>query len=217
MSHHAVLFDLDGTLLNTLEDLAESANSVLAAHGFPVHPIPAYRLFVGEGVRTLLERALPRSARGDSNLVSICAREMGEEYSRRWSLKTRPYPGISELLQRLSELGVKRAVLSNKPNAFVAEMLEHYFPGLQFDAAFGERAGIPRKPDPAGCKEIASLLGIPPEGFLYLGDSDTDMATARAAGMFPVGALWGFRTQEELLAAGAREVIRAPLNLIELL
>jgi phosphoglycolate phosphatase len=217
MAHQAVLFDLDGTLLDTLEDLADTMNRVLRTNGLPMHPTASYRYFVGDGVQTLVLRAIPQEMRGDEETVRKLESEMREEYRLSWDRKTRPYEGAAGLLARLTEMGIKRAVLSNKPHGLVAEMLDRYFPGVFFEAAFGNRPGIPKKPDPAAALEISRICGVPPASFLYLGDTDTDMRTARAAGMSPVGALWGFREEDELRRAGAERLIAAPPELIALL
>jgi phosphoglycolate phosphatase len=214
MRFRAVLFDLDGTLLDTLEDLGTSMNSVLVFRGFPPHAIDSYRGFVGDGIETLVTRALPESRRGDVELGRRCVEEMRIEYGRRWSASTRPYPGIRELLDRLSAVDVVKAVLSNKPHSLTVSMVRHYFRGTRFCAVFGGRPEFPKKPDPSSALEISRITGVSPEGFVFLGDTNTDMLTARAAGMLPVGALWGFRTEAELQESGAARVIRHPMELI---
>jgi phosphoglycolate phosphatase len=216
MTPRAVLFDLDGTLLDTLDDLADAMNRVLASHGFPEHPAASYRRFVGDGVENLVRRAVPPAMNADQAAVARLAEEMRREYGASWDKKTAPYPGISRLLSHLAAMAVPLAVLSNKPHAFVSRILERYFPEIRFSASFGDRPGVPRKPDPAMALEISRLLGVPPSLFLYLGDTDTDMRTATAAGMRPIGALWGFRDEEELRRAGAQRVIAAPEDLISL-
>ncbi|HHZ16718.1 MAG TPA: HAD family hydrolase [Peptococcaceae bacterium] len=214
MKYQAVIFDLDGTLLNSLEDLADSTNAVLARRGHPCHASEKYNYFVGDGMMNLLRRALPADCQ-DNDYIEQCVLEMKEEYGKRWCEKTRPYPGVMELLPKLREKGLKLAVLSNKPHEFTQVVVEKYFPG-QFDLAFGERLGVPRKPDPQGALDIAKSLQVSPAEILYLGDTNTDMRTAVGAGMFPVGVLWGFRPAEEILEAGARVLIKHPLELLEL-
>ena len=142
---------------------------------------------------------------------------MRKAYERNWNVKTRPYPGIPELLDALSAHGLKMAVLSNKPHDFTLKSVEGLLPAWRFDAVIGERPPIPRKPDPSSALEIANRLGVEPARFLYLGDTATDMKTANAAGMFAVGALWGFRDAEELIAGGAVKLIAKPAELLELL
>lgn len=215
MGYKAVLFDLDGTLLNSLEDLADCTNIVLRRKGFPCHESAKYNYFVGDGMYNLLRRALPAD-RQDEDLINQCVVEMKEEYGQHWADKTKPYPGIPELLVALQQKGFKLAVLSNKPHEFTQVVIDQYFPGI-FDLAYGERAGVPRKPDPQGALDIAQALQLAPEEFLYLGDTNTDMRTAVSAGMYAVGVLWGFRPAEEILAAGAQVLIEQPLELLKIL
>lgn len=215
MNHKAVIFDLDGTLLDTLEDLAASVNSSLAANGYLVHKVEEYKNFVGNGVYELIRLSLPSGAASDEN-IKRCVASMREEYSRRWDCKTRPYDGIQELLACLSDKEIKMAVLSNKPDDFTKKIVERYFPDIPFAAVFGQRPSVPRKPDPAGAFEIADMLGLAPEEFLYLGDSGTDMMTANAAGMYAVGALWGFREAGELRESGAMALIDHPDELLSI-
>ena len=217
MKYKAVLFDLDGTLLNTLEDLADSTNCVLQRLGFPVHASHAYKYFVGDGMMNLVRRALPEGSGNDEELAAKCLAAVKEEYARRWRDKTRPYPGVPEMLDALKQRGIKLVVLSNKPDEFTKLTVETLLSRWTFDAVLGERPSVARKPDPAGAFEIARMIGVPPGEFLYLGDTATDMCTAVSAGMYPVGALWGFRTAEELTANGAKTLIREPAELLHLL
>jgi phosphoglycolate phosphatase len=213
----AVLFDLDGTLLDTLEDLADAANAVLSTLGYPSHPVAAYRYFVGDGVETLMRRALPPAAASDGEILRRAIRLQRSEYADRLFAKTRPYPGVLELLAELKQLGILMAILSNKPDPAVDEVVRHYFPEVRFTVVRGVRPGVPVKPDPGSALQVAGEMGIPPADFLYLGDTNTDMRTAIGAGMLPVGALWGFRTEEELLESGAAKLIARPGELIGLL
>ncbi|MCY3020525.1 MAG: HAD family hydrolase [Planctomycetota bacterium] len=216
MPYKAVLFDLDGTLLDTLEDLADSTNAVLARHGLPVHAMSAYKYFVGDGVESLCRRTLPAD-RLDAAFVAQCVAAVREEYGRRWHAKTHFYAGVPELLDALVARGVKMAVLSNKPDDLTKLTVQHFLPRWRFDAVCGARPGRGRKPDPAAAVEIAAQLAVPPAEFLYLGDTDTDMQTALAAGMYPLGALWGFRPAEELIASGAKALLAGPLDLLKYL
>lgn len=217
MRYRAVLFDLDGTLLDTLEDLGDSMNEVLRSLGVPTHPISAYRTFVGDGVQNLVRRALAAEKRTDGELIQRCVKQMREEYSKRWKTKTRPYEGIPELLGDLSSAGVRTAILSNKPHPAVVEIVAHFLPDAHFEAVLGARPGVPIKPDAGAALEISRQLAVPAESFLYLGDTNTDMATARAAGMVPVGVLWGFRGEQELREAGAEVVVSHPRQVTKLL
>lgn len=216
MQYRAVLFDLDGTLLNTLDDLADSMNAALRRLGFPLHPTSAYKRFVGGGLDNTARLALPASSR-DEGTVARCLDEMRREYSARWANKTVPYEGIPELLDELVRRGVRMAVLSNKPDEFTQLCVGKLLAGWRFDAVVGVGPSVPIKPDPAGALLVSRALGIPPGQFLHLGDSDTDMLTARAAGMYAVGALWGFRTADELRRSGAAVLIGYPTELLELL
>ena len=213
----AIILDLDGTLLDTLEDLADSMNGTLSHFGFPVHALEKYKYFVGDGMENLVKRSLPDSAKSDLQVISQCLEMMRQTYERNWNVKSRPYPGIPELLDALSARGLKMAVLSNKPHDFTLKIVEGLLPAWRFDPVMGERPPIPRKPDPSSALEIAKVLGVEPAGFLFLGDTATDMKTANAAGMFAVGALWGFRNAEELIASGAGKLIAKPAELLELL
>jgi phosphoglycolate phosphatase len=212
----AVVFDLDGTLLDTLADLGDAVNRVLADHGFPAHPMDAYRYFVGDGSAVLMKRALPESAR-DSDMYRECLAAFMADYDRSWKVKTRLYDGISEMLDRLTAVGIDMAILSNKSHGFTVNCVRDLLSKWQFKAVFGLREDVPRKPDPAGALEISRLLGTEPDRMLYLGDTATDMQTAVSAGMFPAGALWGFRTGEELLKSGARALIQKPQELLHLI
>ena len=215
MNYKAVLFDLDGTLLDTLDDLADSMNAALARLGAPQHPTPAYRYFVGDGVIELCRRVLPADRR-DEATIKAAAAAMGDEYKQRWTAKTQPYPGIPELLDALTARRVAMAVLSNKNNDFTQLCVKKMLARWRFDVVQGLDGTIHKKPDPSGALAVARRLDIAPADFLYLGDTNTDMKTALAAGMFPVGALWGFRTAEELTAHGAKTLIAQPMDLLTL-
>jgi phosphoglycolate phosphatase len=190
-----VIFDLDGTLADSLEDIASAMNRTLAAHGFPVHPISAYRTFVGEGVRKLVERALPadREHLRDAFLAAYQA-----DYAEHLLDATRLFPGIPEVLDGLSAAGIPMGVLSNKTDLPTRQMVEALCGRWKFGAVVGERPGVPRKPDPSSALALADALGAPPEAVAFVGDTSVDMLTARAASMRPVGVLWGFRPKEVL-------------------
>ncbi len=216
MNFKAILFDLDGTLLDTIEDLTDSMNQVLNRFGFSGHDQEAYKYIVGDGVETLIRRALPPD-RVDEGLVAQCVAAMREEYGQRWDKKTRPYPGIPELLDALSRRRFPMAVLSNKVQDFTEICVSKLLSKWSFQIILGARPTVPKKPDPAAALEIAEALDIKPVQFLYLGDTGTDMKTAVGAGMFPLGALWGFRTAEELIAHGAKALLEKPLDLLSYL
>jgi phosphoglycolate phosphatase len=216
MPYKAILFDLDGTLLDTLADLADSTNAALAAMKLPQHPLEAYKRFVGDGLENLVRRTMGQRA-SDPAALARGIELARQEYSRRWADKSRPYPGIPELLDRLTELAVPMAVFSNKPDEFTQLCVTRLLSAWRFQVIQGALSDVPKKPDPAGALAIAAKLGVLPRQMLYLGDTNTDMRTAAAAGMYPVGALWGFRTAEELLDAGAEVLVKAPMDVLDLL
>jgi phosphoglycolate phosphatase len=214
----AVIFDLDGTLLDTLADLSDSMNAVLEELGYPTHPVDSYRTFVGDGIVNLVKRALPggwqERAHREPELVARCTDAMREQYEARWASRTAPYPGIPELLQELRARDVLLAVLSNKPHEFTERMVAHFFGADVFRVVLGAREGVPHKPDPTAVREILRAFAVDEAATLYVGDSSTDMDTALAAGVTSVGVLWGFRTKEELLEHGAHHLIERPKELL---
>lgn len=216
MKFPAVIFDLDGTLLDTLADIADAMNAALEKMGFSGHETAAYRYLTGDGVRAMAERSLP-AAGGDQATVESCIREFRSEYARRWGAKTEPYPGIKRLLSNLSRRGIKASVLSNKLDEFTRRAVQDFLPGFEFSLIIGAKPELPPKPDPAGALLIAGGLRLLPGRILYLGDTDVDMQTAVRAGMFPVGALWGFRDEKELRENGAKALIHSPLELLGLI
>jgi phosphoglycolate phosphatase len=209
----AVVFDLDGTLLDSLEDIGSSANQVLAKLGLPTHPLDAYRYFVGEGVAVLFTRAIKDGAERPE-LVAECVQGFRDVYGAGWNIRSQPYEGILELLDELARREIATAVLSNKPHDFTCRCVEHFFPDYHFRVVLGARHGSPRKPDPAGLLEIMKVMGLSPQNTLYLGDTSVDMETARAAGVPALGALWGFRTAEELKSHGAAAVVTHPREVV---
>jgi phosphoglycolate phosphatase len=210
----AVLFDLDGTLADTLADLANATNWALQQVGCPSHPVDSYRYMVGDGARELCARALPADKQGS---VDDVLRLMRQHYDAHCFDLTRLYPGIPELVAAFTERHLKLAVLSNKPDEFTKRVIAHYFQSAPFAIVRGQRPNVPLKPDPTAARQIAQELDIPPARWLYLGDTNTDMQTARAAGMHPVGVLWGFRDRAELLASGAEHILAKPGELIDFL
>jgi phosphoglycolate phosphatase len=216
MDFKAVIFDLDGTLLDTLEDIANSANNVLLENNFPTHNIDDYRNFVGDGLDMLITRVLPAEKRNDK-IIRECVKAFREVYDRNWKIKTRLYDGVAEMLDELTAWNIKLAVLSNKPDDFTKKCVTEFFPQWTFDMVLGLHSGIPPKPDPTGAKQIVEHLNILPPHILYLGDTAVDMETATSSGMFPVGALWGFRSLEELKGNGAQAVIKQPQEILTLL
>lgn len=213
MKFKAVIFDLDGTLLNTLDDLADSMNSVLENNRLPTHPLEAYKYFVGDGIDMLVQRALPFQVAGEKDLLRL-VREMKSEYAQRWLCRTRPYPGVPEMLDAFTAAGTAMAVLSNKPDDASQAIVRTLLPDAGFRLVFGATPERPKKPDPSTALEIAARLEIRPSEFLFIGDTPIDMHTARAAGMFPLGVLWGFRPADQLIEAGARMLVAQAAYLI---
>jgi len=213
MTYEAVIFDMDGTLLDTIEDIADSMNAALTCLGFPVHPGDRYRDFVGDGIEVLAMRALPESLRS-AEIISKCVETMREEYGSRWSIKTRPFPGIPELLDSLTGMEIKLSILSNKLDSFTKAMARTLLRKWSFHEVRGLSPDCPRKPDPCGARICAERMGADPMRCIFLGDSAIDMVTATRAGMTPFGALWGYQDRERLLSHGARVLLDDPRDLL---
>ena len=214
MNYKAAIFDLDGTLLDTIDDISDSMNAVLGRRGFPRHGVESYKFFVGDGMKNLAVRALPENARRPELIDEIVA-EMEREYGKNCDNKTAPYPGIIEMLGALAEAKVRVSVLSNKPHKFTEAIVVRYLKGFKFEHVIAASARFEKKPDPAAALYIASDLGIPVSEFVYAGDSNTDMATARNARMFATGVSWGFRPARELKEAGADVIIDRPEQILK--
>lgn len=207
----AVIFDLDGTLADSLGEIAQAMNAALAKHGLPPHPLDAYRLMVGEGAEILAERARPPGA---AVAVAQLVADYRDEYAAQAHAASTVYPGVEELLWELIVRGLRLAVLSNKRDDFTRGLVAAKLPGIPFVDVRGERAGVPRKPDPTAAFELALALGVSPAHVAFVGDTAIDMGTAKAAGMRAIGVAWGFRSREELIAAGAEQVIEQPRELL---
>ncbi|MGM9843436.1 MAG: HAD family hydrolase, partial [Muribaculaceae bacterium] len=200
-----VIFDLDGTLLNTIEDLGEAANYALERTGYPTHSIASYPYFVGNGVSKLLQRVLPEDARTEENVNALRLYFM-EYYEVHNTDNTKPYPGITELLEQLQDDGVKLAVASNKYDSAVKKLITHFFPQIKWAALEGQKEGVPVKPDPSIVFEILSKCPTKKSDVLYIGDSGVDMETARRACVTSCGVTWGFRPISELMAFHAENI-----------
>lgn len=214
-SVQAVFFDLDGTLLDTLQDLADSGNAALERLGHEQHPIAAYRHFVGSGMSALAERILPPPA-NDREAASQCLEILREEYGRRWDHSTRPYDGIAAMLDELQSAGMPLSVLSNKPHDFTCLTVERFLGNWTFAHVRGVDDTTPPKPDPQGALALMDTMSADPSRCLYVGDTSIDMQTAHAAGMISVGVTWGFRDEQELRAHDAHYIIHTPSELLDL-
>jgi phosphoglycolate phosphatase len=215
MKIRGLIFDLDGTLLNTLNDIADSMNAVLTSRGFPSHKTESYRYFVGDGMDVLVRKSLPKDL-NDTQIINACFLEMKQTYAARWNIKTVLYDGIGDVLVQLKNKGCSLSVLSNKIHEITVETVHHYFKPAQFDLVIG--AGqFKKKPDPQAALYIAKNTGFDTSEFLFVGDSGVDMRTAVTAGMHPAGALWGFREKMELAENGAEYLLNTPSEIISVL
>lgn len=210
----AIIFDLDGTLLNTLDDLADSCNYVLSRKGYETYPNEQYRRFVGNGAAVLMERIHPEGTSQEELDDSLAM--FSEYYNAHKDVRTAPYPGIPELLSRLRAEGLRLCVLSNKPHEISREIVTHYFGPDTFEIILGKRPDFPVKPDPASCNYLMGKLCLTKDEVLYVGDSNVDMQTGRNAGLTKCGVCWGFRTEAELLAEGADYLAHTPDDIYRL-
>ena len=206
MNKRLAIFDLDGTLLDTVADLANATNQALTQCGYPTHPTDAYYQFVGNGINKLFFRALPEEARTEENVMRIRSLFV-PYYNEHNADDSRPYPGVSELLRTLQAQGVQVAVASNKYQQATAKLVGHFFPDIRFAAVYGQREGVAIKPDPAVVADILNDTGISRADTIYIGDSGVDMQTARNAEVESIGVSWGFRSVEELIDNGAEHIV----------
>jgi len=213
--YRAIILDLDGTLLDTLEDLTDSLNHALARAGLAGHPPQRVRSFIGNGARKLIQRALPSKDQQEPELIDRCLEKFIRQYRQCWDNKTRRYPGVALMLDGLEERSLRLALLSNKPHDFTGALAERFLNRWSFARVWGARTGLPLKPDPASTLDLLSMMGVPPQQGLFLGDSATDMKTARAAGVVAVGAAWGFRDRLTLEAGGAHVVAERPEEVLD--
>ena len=207
-----VIFDLDGTLLNTIDDLADAGNHVCTAHGWPTHTVEAYKQMVGSGIPKLVERFTPPQAGAEERQAALA--EFSAWYDAHKEDKTAPYPGIARAVELLKAAGVSVAVLSNKAHALAGPVVEHYFPGL-FPLVQGALPGVPVKPDPTLLHRMMGRMGAGPETTLFVGDSNVDILTGKNGGLTACGVLWGFRSRQELEQAGADVIAERPEQLVE--
>lgn len=210
-----VIFDLDGTLLNTIDDLGMATNYALRMSGFPEHNLTSYTKMVGNGVTRLIERALPEDERNTATIESV--RTLFKEYyDAHQTDLTKPYPGIRNMLSTLKEMGVKAAVASNKYQSAVGQLIKHYFPDIDWGAVEGQKEGVPVKPDPSIVFEILAKCPARKSKVLYVGDSGVDMETARRACVDSCGVTWGFRPLKELKDNHADNIVNDPMEIIDI-
>ena len=215
MKYKGIIFDLDGTLVNSLEDISDAMNTVLTDLNYPTHTYDAYQYFIGSGLRNLVSKALPASNNTEIDIEN-CFNCMISEYREICTLKTKPYAGIVELLDNLVSRDIKLAVFSNKADELTKKIASEIFPDY-FNTAVGLSTEALKKPNPFEALEISKNWNLKTEEIIFIGDSDIDMLTANNANMFPLGVSWGYRTEEELIANGAKLVINTPADLIEIL
>lgn len=208
-----VIFDMDGTILNTLDDLADAGNHVCAAHGWPTHPVEDYKRMVGNGIAMLVRRFVPPGLSEEE--ISAVQAEFSAYYNAHKEDKTAPYSGVPEIIGLLKQAGIKVGVLTNKNNDMAAVVAERYYPGV-FDGVRGAMPGIPVKPDPGMLKMMLEELGATAETTLFVGDSNVDIQTGKNGGLATCGVLWGFRSREELAGEGADYIIDRPADLIRI-
>ena len=211
----AAIFDLDGTLINSIADLANSTNYALEVYGFPTHSVEKYKYFIGDGMLKLIERALPENKRDDDIKAEVLNTFM-EHYRLHFLDKTVLYNGIDEILSKLSDMGVKLAVISNKIQE-MASVIEQKLFADTFVIFYGKREGYPTKPDPTLTKEVIKKLGVKPCECVFIGDSGMDALTAVNAGCIGIGVLWGFREREELLQNGAKYIAQTPNDILQII
>lgn len=208
-----VIFDMDGTILDTLQDLADCTNHLLHNHDYPKHPLDVYRYFVGNGIKTLIERAIPETERTPEKIETLY-QEFLPYYELHKEDKTCAYPGILELLRDFRQRGVMVAIASNKVQSAMESLVERYFPGIDFAAVLGYREGVPPKPHPAIVEDILKITGVEKSDVLYVGDTAVDMETAASANVRKVGVLWGFRNRQELETAEADFIVEEPREIL---
>lgn len=215
MKNRSVIFDLDGTLIDSLHDIALCANEVLKELGHPTYKIEKYKDFVGDGAKILMENAMPHHAKQSDSDRAL--KRFKEVYDLEIHNNTKPYDGIHELLKKLEEKKFKIGILSNKPHEFTIRYAKNLFSDINFHEVHGQKEHIPKKPEPVGAVNIAKSFDIPCGEIFYVGDTGTDMQTAKGAGMIAIGVLWGFRDEDELLLHGADYIVNNPNELWEIL
>ena len=209
-----LIFDLDGTLLNTIKDIGDSVNAMLEDYGFKTHSIDEYRLMVGNGFNDLIYKALPSSTSENKQLEGL--EKFLYYYNLNYMNSSLPYDGIVELLKELEKRGIKLGVNSNKREDYTVSLLEAYLKDIHFIKIVGQK-DQPKKPDPLGARQIIEAMGAKEEEVLYVGDSKTDMLTAKNANLRSIGVLWGFRDEKELLLSGADYIAKEPIDILKII
>jgi phosphoglycolate phosphatase len=211
----AAIFDLDGTLLDTLQDIAEATNDVLSVFGFASHPMNDYRLFIGDGIEALAKRVLPPDCRQENVIANVVV-ALKKEFLARAGQNVAPYGGIPEMILQFQRKNITLAILSNKPDEATQMMVAECLPPSSFEIVMGARDAVAKKPDPTQAILIADQLSVSPHQTLFIGDTHIDMQTARNAHMVAVGVLWGFRNADDLIRHGAQILVKDPSDLIYL-
>lgn len=212
--YKGIIFDLDGTLLDTIQDISDSANEVLTLYGYPNFTYDEYKLKVGNGLRNLFENSVPKGT--DNQVLEEAYKLFLESYDKNYQNKTLPYEGIEEMLDEIDKMGIKIGINSNKKNDYTYKLAMKFFKSIPFVAIFGERNDIPRKPNPTATLEILKFMDFTPDEVLFIGDSKTDIITATNAGMDGMGVLWGFRSYEELNKYGAKYIVSSPKEVVNI-
>jgi phosphoglycolate phosphatase len=216
MKYKGIIFDLDGTLVDSLQDIADAMNEMLSCNGYATHDESVYKLFVGSGIRNLVYKALPAYARKE-DIINRCFAEMMALYRNNFVDKSDLYPGISDMLDQLALKGVKMSILSNKADEFVSKVVDVLLPNWEFESVIGLTTEEDKKPNPKYALQLANEMGFNASEIVFMGDSSVDMKTAINAGMTPVGVLWGFRSKEELLENGAKYLLEKPSDFFEVI
>lgn len=215
MKIKAIIFDLDGTLIDSIPDITDAANQLMVNHNFPVHDASSYVEWIGNGALKLLKYAVPGNT-GDAYLSKLLD-EYLEIHSGNCTNKTSLYPGIDNILSYLNEQNISISILTNKPHALTQKVFEHYLKKWKFEFVLGQMQGFPKKPDPALAIEIADKLKCKTQEIMFIGDSDTDMKTGIAAEMIPVGVTWGYDTKDSIVEAGAKYIVNNAQELLKFL
>jgi phosphoglycolate phosphatase len=216
MKIQGIIFDLDGTLLDSIGVIADSLNQVLIDFKFPTHDVNTYKEMVGDGIESLIFKAMPKEY-ASADLVKKIIVQYRQIYSADWRSKTKPYYGIPELLFSLQQKKIPLAVISNKVEEYTQIMVKELLPKIDFQVVHGARPDIPLKPDPTAALAIAEKIKASPQQMMFIGDSDIDITTGHNAGMIPIGVLWGFRQAEELIQAKAAFLLKHPSDLLALI